>query len=156
MKKIISIILCICIMSGVIPVSVYANEIEKGYLRVSINNIEERYECLVSNGKVYCLAEDLAKMTFYQYAEMENGLEYDFFREFGSEPENYRIELQTQVNVKINKDKSIAEIKSMHETYTMTCFYENEKLFLPVEELLVLLHAQWIIENKIIYISPMP
>ncbi len=44
----------------------------------------------------------------------------------------------------------------MDESYTTKCYFVDDKLFLPLEKLLYLLHAEWLVNNDTVYVTPMP
>lgn len=153
MKRIISFLLGVCLVLGLFPVTVKADDVQTKYLKVSVNEELKTYECLWDNEEIYCSVENLAEMTNYNWFKMEDSLEYQFFREY-DEPDNYAIELQTSVTVSVDEEK--AEIEAMDESYTVNCYFLDNKLFLPLEKLLYLLHAEWVVDNDTVYVTPMP
>ncbi len=98
MKRIISFLLSICLVLGLFPVTVNADEIEIKYLKISVNEEVKTYECLWDNEEIYCSVENLAEITNYDWVQMEDSLVFQFFREY-DEPDNYAIELQTSVTI---------------------------------------------------------
>lgn len=54
MKKVISFLLCICFMVGICPVNVAANEVQTKYLKVSLNDKVQTYECLWDAKEIFC------------------------------------------------------------------------------------------------------
>lgn len=153
MKRIVSILLITCLLLGVCPVSAMANkEVNIKYLQVSINEEIQNYECLWNNKEIYCSIENLAKISNYNYMQSEDNLEFEFFKEY----ENDIMQLQTNVLVKVDNDRKMAEIEAMHESYSVTCYVNNGEVFLPLEKILYLLHARWEIKDDIVCVKPMP
>ncbi len=156
MKRILSMLLGICLIFSACPVKAIASEVHTKYLQVSVNGKIQNYECLWDNKETYCSIETLAEMSNYNWAQIEDRLEFEFIREYEGDTENYGIELQTRVLVKVDVDKKRAKIKAMHESYTMNCYIVDEEVFLPFEKLLYLLHAEYTIEDNIVCVQPMP
>ena len=75
MKRIISLLICVCIIIGICPTNVTASEVHKKYFQVSVNGKVKSYECLWDNTDIYCSVEDLAEMTNYGWAQIEDDLE---------------------------------------------------------------------------------
>lgn len=156
MKKVISFLLCICFMLGMCPINAMANDVQTKYLQVSVNGKVQTYECLWNTKEIYCSVEDLGEITNYDWAQMEDSLEFQFYREYENANGDYGIELQTSVLVKVNDNKKTAEIDAMGESYSVNCYVEDEEVFLPLEKLLYLLHAEWTIDDNVLYVVPMP
>lgn len=156
MKKIISFLLCICLIAGMCPVNVEANEIQIKYLPISINGKVETYECVWDTKGAYCSIENLAEITSYECSQTENELEFLFYREYKNGNGDYAIELQTSILIKVKDNKKIAEIEAMGESYSVNCYVEDEEVFLPLEKLLYLLHAEWTIDENVLYVVAMP
>lgn len=155
MKKIISFLLCICFMVGMCPVNVAANEVQMKYLQISVNGKVETYECLWDTKETYCSIENLAEIVNYDWTQIEDNLEFQFYREYENDNGDYGIELQTSVLVKVNDNKKTAEIDAMDKSYSVNCYVEDEEVFLPLEKLLYLLHAEWTIDDNVLYVVPM-
>ena len=155
MKRIISLLLSVCLILGLFPVNIRAEEVQTKYLKISVNEETEMYECLYDNQEIYCSVESLAEITNYDWVKMEDSLEYNFLREY-SEEGNYAVENWTSVVVSVNEDERTASIEAMHESYTVSCYMVEEELFLPLEKLLYLLHAEWVVAEDIVYVTPMP
>ena len=126
MKQIISILLSICLVLGLFPVTVKAEDVQTKYLKVSVNEEVKMYECLWDNEEIYCSIENLAEITNYDWIKMEDSLEYQFFREY-DELDDYAIELQTSVTISADKNK--AEIEAMDESYTVNYYLADDELF---------------------------
>ena len=156
MKKVISFLLCICFMFGICPVNVVANEVQTKYLQVSVNDKVQTYECLWDAKEIFCSVEDLGKITNYDWTQMEDGLEFQFYREYENDNGDYGIELQTSVLVEVDDNKKTAEIDAMGESYSVNCYIKDEEVFLPLEKLLYLLHAEWTIDDNVLCVVPMP
>lgn len=156
MKKVISFLLCICFMIGMCPVNVAANEVQMKYLQISVNGKVETYECLWDTKETYCSIENLAEIVNYDWTQIEDNLEFQFYREYENDNGDYGIELQISVLVKVNDNKKTAEIDAMDESYSVNCYVEDEEVFLPLEKLLYLLHAEWTIDDNVLYVVPMP
>lgn len=156
MKKVISFLLCICFMVGICPVNVAANEVQTKYLQVSVNDKVQTYECLWDAKEIFCSVEDLGEITNYDWTQMEDGLEFQFYREYENDNGDYGIELQTSVLVEVDDNKKTAEIDAMGESYSVNCYVKDEEVFLPLEKLLYLLHAEWTIDDNVLCVVPMP
>lgn len=156
MKKVISFLLCICFMFGICPVNVVANEVQTKYLQVSVNDKVQTYECLWDAKEIFCSVEDLGEITNYDWTQMEDGLEFQFYREYENDNGDYGIELQTSVLVEVDDNKKTAEIDAMGESYSVNCYIKDEEVFLPLEKLLYLLHAEWTIDDNMLCVVPMP
>lgn len=156
MKRVISFLLCICFLVGMCPVNVAANEVQTKYLQISVNGKVETYECLWDTKETYCSIENLAEIANYDWTQMEDNLEFQFYREYENDNGDYGIELQTSVLVEVSDNKKTAEIDAMGESYFVNCYVEAEKVFLPLEKLLYLLHAEWTIDDNVLYVVPMP
>lgn len=156
MRKILSLLLSTCLIFGACPVYVMASEVHTKYLKISVDGNTQTYECLWDNKEIYCSVENLAEMSKYDWAQIEDDLEFNFFREYESDAGDYGIELQTGVSVKVDDNKKTAEIEAMNESYSMDCYIEDGNVFLPLEKLLYLLHAEWTIEDDIVCVKSMP
>lgn len=153
MKKIISLLLCICLILGATPINARASEVNTKYLQVFVNDQVHIYECLWDNEEVYCSVEDLAEMSGYSWDQIENS--FEFFKTFESNDDLWT-EIRTKVVVKVKDNQKKAEIEAMDETYSTDCYMEDGSLFLPLDKLLYLLHAELTIENDIAHVTPMP
>ena len=156
MKKVISFLLCVCFMFGLYPVNVAANEVQTKYLQVSVNGKVQTYECLWDAKEIFCSVENLGEIANYDWTQMEDNLEFQFYREYENDNGDYGIELQTSVLVGVNDNKKIAEIDAMGESYSVNCYVENEEVFLPLAKLLYLLHAEWTIDDNVLCVVPLP
>ncbi len=155
MKRIINLLICVCLIIGVCPLNVTASEVQKKYFKASVNGKTQFYECLWDNIDIYCSVENLAEMTNYGWSQIEDDLKFEFFREFENDRGDYGIELQTGILVNVNENKRVAKIETMHESYSVDCYVENGMVFLPLEKLLYLLHAKCEIVDDVVFISSM-
>lgn len=155
-KNIICMILSIFCMFSMCSVDIIAKEKYVKYLQVSVNGKTETYECLWDGNEIFCSTKDLSKMSNFDCAQINNKLQFDFFREFNRENGTYGIEIQTSVYVNVNKDKKSAKIEAMNKSYTVDCLVENDDVFLPLDKLLYLLHSTWTIQGDVLQINPMP
>lgn len=142
-------------MVGICPVNVAANEVQTKYLKVSLNDKVQTYECLWDAKEIFCSIEDLGEITNYDWTQMEDGLEFQFYREYENDNGDYGIELQTSVLVEVDDNKKTAEIDAMGESYSVNCYVKDEEVFLPLEKLLYLLHAEWTIDDNVLCVVPM-
>lgn len=156
MRRIIGLLLSICLTLEIIPINVKANEVHTKYLQISVNGKEKTYECLWDNKEIYCSIENMAEMSNYVCEQMEDTLEFDLFREYQNGSGEYGIETQTNVFVTIDADKNMAKIKAMNESYSMNCYVKDSGVFLPLEKLLYLLHAELTVENDMACVKAMP
>lgn len=156
MRRIISLLLSICVLLGLCPVKVMANDLQTKYLKVSVNEKTDAYECLWDGETVYFSVENLAEISNYEWTQTDNSLMYDFFREYNDSKGNSVTEIQTEVFVEVENNKKLAKVKAMDETYSVSCHMVDEKLFLPLEKFLYLLHTEWMIENDTVYVTPIP
>lgn len=155
-KNTICIILTVCFMFSICFVDIIAKEKYTKYLQVSVNGKIETYECLWNGKEVFFSTKDLSKISNFDCAQINDKLQFEFFREFNRENGTYGIELQTSVYVDVNKDKKSAKIEAMNESYTVDCLVENDDVFLPLDKLLYLLHSTWTIQGDVLQINPMP
>lgn len=155
MKRIISLLLGVCLILGIFPVTVKADEIQTKYLKVSVNEEVKTYECLWDNEEIYCSVESLAEISNYDWNQIEGTLDYYFFKEYG-DLVDYSVQTITNVTISIDDNKEKAYVEAMGESYTMDCYFAEEELFLPLEKLLYLLHVEWIVEDDTVYVTPMP
>ena len=154
MKKITNLFMVICLILGSIQIKAEAFEVCTKYLQICVNGNIKTYQCLWDSEEIYCTIENLAEMSNYRWAQIEDTDEFEFFREY--DEEGYGIELQTNVLVKIDREKKIAQIGAMNKNYTMNCYIENNEIFLPFTKLLYCLHAKWMVEGDIVNVRPMP
>lgn len=156
MKKIIVFLLTICFIGELCTVNVSANNVQTKYLQISVNDNIQTYECLWDSENIYLTVENIGEITNYDWSQIDDKLEFQFFREYQKDNGNYGIELQTSVLIEVGEDQTSAQVNAMNESYTVKCYVYNEKLYLPLEEMLYLLHAEWTVNDNILNVMPLP
>lgn len=156
MKKVVSFLLSICIVWGLSLNNVQANNAREKYIQVSVKGQIKFYKCLLEDEEIYCSIENLAEISDYNWTQSKNNKEFEIFREHESKDGNSFIESQTSVAGEVTNDGKMARIKTMSKTYSLKCMVSNDKILLPMEKLLYLLHTEWTVEDNVLYVIPMP
>lgn len=157
MKKIISLALCLCLLLGLCPVSVFAEDVvQQKFIKISSGDGIKAYPCLWNTEEVFCSPDVLAEITGFVAYPSEDSYNVDFCRYYeGMEDTSFNEEF-LKVSVIANKEESSADIEVMNQSYTVDCYIQDATLYLPLDKLLYLLHAEWGIMDDSLYISPLP
>jgi len=147
-KKLVSSLLSIVIL--ILPLSIRANAApaydKAGFISVKIlpNGEDAFYRALLKNGQIYLTKSDIAKLAGYDMTTsnfMDASLDY-FTRASGTDE---------ITDIVINKGTA-CEYGGEFSIETTTD--EAGTIFVNLEEMLYLMHAQWGVENKKLYIYP--
>lgn len=149
-RKIISFFTSVLLLINIIPcLSVPALAMEvgiTGYISVLSNNSIDNYVCLLKNNVLYLDAEDIGKITGYSV---------DIYNKDDNEWISYfklnKLDFYTMVDIEPN---GIAT--AMGRTYQIEVLNKDDTKFLPLTQMLYLLHAQWCIENDNLIVQPLP
>ena len=157
MKKIISFTLCLCLLLGIFPSSVFAEDVvQQKYIKITTGDGTKAYPCLWDSKEIFCSPDVLAEITdFVVYTNDDNSYNIDFCRYYGGEDDTAFNEGFLKVSVIANEEENSADIEVMNHSYTVNCYIQNDMLYLPLDKLLYLLHADWEIENDTLYIIPL-
>ena len=156
MKKLISLILSICLLVTVIPIETNAEEMSIKYVDIEYGDNRKIVECIYKNGKVFCPAEDLAEMTDYTFYQIDDSNEYGFVREYDNHITEPTLEVQTELSVVVDVENQKADITVMHNNYNVDCYINDDKIYFPMEDFIYLLHGTITSLSDHIYIESMP
>lgn len=139
-KKIISLLIILSMILSSIH-CVFANtQYIYGYIEVSINNESKNYVVINNSNELYMQAEDISEITGYDLDI------HDFiaFCKSGS------YESCTAVSIDFDGTTS-----AMGNTYELNIIKQDDSFYLPLNEMLYLLHAQWCMEEGKVMIQPL-
>ena len=135
-KKLIAVAVLVAFLISVFPViptaALAAEEPVIGYLEISTGDTVRKYKALKQNGVLYLSAEDIGMLTGYAL-EQDNILCYTK----QSRIEGYSDSI---MDVEITLDGTVT---AMGKQYSIEILQDGETLYLPLEKILYLLHAQW-------------
>lgn len=154
MKKVISFILCLCLFLGVCSIPASAeNSVQMKYIKVLSGEGTKTYPCLWNSEEVFCSPEALAEMTDFVVNSMDDSYDVEFYRNYEGIEENLYYEEFLKVVVTVNENS--ADIEVMNQAYTVDCYIRDETLYLPLEKLLYLLHADWELMDDSLFVTPL-
>ena len=157
MKQIISLILSICLFTTAIPISACAEEaLQKKYIDVEYGDTRKTIECIYANDTVFCSGDVLAEITDYTFYQIDESQECGFVREYDNHISDPTLEIQTEVSIVVDEEKHKADVTAMHNNYTVECYKENNEVYLPMEDIVYLLHGNLVLLPDHIYIEAMP
>lgn len=154
MKKIISFILCLCLFLGICPIPAAAEDsVQMKYIKVMSGEGTKTYPCLWDSKGAFCSPDVLAEMTDFVAFPMDDSYDVEFYRNYEGMKENLYYEKFLKVAVTVNENS--ADIEVMNQSYTVDCYVRDETLYLPLEKLLYLLHADWEIMDDSLFVTPL-
>lgn len=156
MKKVISFILCLCLFLGLCPIPAYAEDsIQMKYIKVLSGEGTKTYPCLWDSEEVFCSPDALAEMTDFVANSMDGSYDVEFYRNYEGMEENLYYEEFLKVVVTVNENENSADVEVMNQSYTVDCYIRDETLYLPLEKLLYLLHADWELMDDSLFVTPL-
>lgn len=159
MKKVISFVLCLCLFLGACPIPASAEDsVQMKYIKVLSGEGTKTYPCLWNSEEVFCSPDALAEMTDFVANSMDDSYDVEFYRnyeEYEEMEENLYIEEFLKVVVTVNENENSAVVDVMNQSYTVDCYIRDETLYLPLEKLLYLLHADWELMDDSLFVTPL-
>lgn len=159
MKKVISFVLCLCLFLGACPIPASAEDsVQMKYIKVLSGEGTKTYPCLWNSEEVFCSPDALAEMTDFVANSMDDSYDVEFSRnyeEYEEMEENLYIEEFLKVVVTVNENENSAVVDVMNQSYTVDCYIRDETLYLPLEKLLYLLHADWELMDDSLFVTPL-
>ena len=141
MKKWVSSVLCIIFVIQMAVISLASEFVDKPYIIVNTGNgNEEKYTAINRDGEIYLAAEDIAAIAGYV---CDNGEHIGFAKEPGSS--FYQFDVDFNGNVHMRGHEFKVQVEKIAGKY-----------FLPLEKILYLMHANWCVEDNILYVNPLP
>lgn len=141
-KRVCGLILAAVMLFSSVPVAVHAEESPvEGYITVMAEGSSENYVCLKSNDTLFLSAEDLAAISGY---ELSMGDHIAFSKAGG---------MDSVTAVDIQNDGTVS---AMGKSYRLTILNYQDKVYLPIANILYLLHAQWSMEDGKLVVQPLP
>lgn len=141
-KRVCGLILAAVMLFSSVPVAVHAEESPvEGYITVMAEGSSENYVCLKSNDTLFLSAEDLAAISGY---ELSIGDHIAFSKAGG---------MDSVTAVDIQNDGTVS---AMGKSYRLTILNYQDKVYLPIANILYLLHAQWSMEDGKLVVQPLP
>lgn len=139
-KKIISLLIILSMILSSIH-CVFANtKYIYGYIEVSINNESKNYVVINNNNELYMQAEDISEITGYDLD----------IHDFIAFCKSGGYENCTAVSIDFDGTTS-----AMGNTYELNIIKQDDYFYLPLNEMLYLLHAQWCMEEGKVMIQPL-
>lgn len=139
-KKIISLLIILSMILSSIH-CVFANtQYIYGYIEVSINNESKNYVVINNNNELYMQAEDISEITGYDLD----------IHDFIAFCKSGGYENCTAVSIDFDGTTS-----AMGNTYELNIIKQDDYFYLPLNEMLYLLHAQWCMEEGKVMIQPL-
>ena len=160
--RFICLFLIIALLTSSVGIVSIANETETyGYVQVRKYNSGEELNCVsvMKNGEIFLTVEDIAKIldlqvgiddgqiSFWNFVDRMFRLEIiDLinFEEQGIDLKEYGIDWNT-------KDKKF--VRTNGRSYLLDFIEKDSSLFLPLEKLLYLCHAQWSVEENTVVVT---
>ena len=141
MKKWVSSVLCIIFVIQMAVISMASEFVDKPYIIVNTGNgNEEKYTAINRDGEIYLVAEDIAAIAGYV---CDNGEHIGFAKEPGSS--FYQFDVDFNGNVHMRGHEFKVQVEKIAGKY-----------FLPLEKILYLMHANWCVEDNVLYVNPLP
>ncbi len=144
-RRYISFVLVLILLSCTLlsPSSyVYASEPEQyGYIEICVNGNSKNYVALKSKDNLYLRVEDISEITGYNL----NIGDWIAFSKEGN------LDSITAVDIEFD-----GTIHAMGREYKIDIAQDGEEIFLPLNEMLYLLHSQWCMENDYLAVQPLP
>lgn len=141
MKKWVSSVLCIIFVIQMAVISMASEFVDKPYIIVNTGNgNEEKYTAINRDGEIYLAAEDIAAIAGYV---CDNGEHIGFAKEPGSS--FYQFDVDFNGNVHMRGHEFKVQVEKIAGKY-----------FLPLEKILYLMHANWCVEDNVLYVNPLP
>lgn len=136
--------------------SVWAADAVMKYIKVKSNDQITIYKCVWDGNNAYCSLEDLASISTYELVDMEDSNDFYFERKYYGNQKSGTGELQTEVKITFPKMRKKAKVEVMGNQYLFKYYKNGEKIYLPLEAMLYLLHTDWSIEGDTVFVVPMP
>ena len=144
-KRFIGVVLTLSIFFNTLFSStfyIFAEKAEEyGYVKVSINGSLKIYSSLKKEDDLYLRAEDIAQITGYDL-EIKDFIAYS---------KTGGLDTVTAVDIEFD-----GTTHAMGKEYSINVINGINGIFLPLNQMLYLLHSQWCMENDCIMVQPLP
>lgn len=114
---------------------------QRGYIKVCVNGTSKNYVALQNEGNLYLRVEDISEITGY---DLDIGDRIAYFKAG---------DFDTTTAVDIEFDGTTY---AMGKEYNVNIITDDEDTFLPLNEILYLLHSQWCMEDDYVAVQPLP
>jgi hypothetical protein len=146
-RKVICYLMSFIILCNVLPITcitVGAEEMSKiGYIEVlsDIDNNERKIKVLNNEGTIFALAEDISLITGY---DLEIGDHINYSKAGG-------MDVVTAVDIEFD-----GTVSAMGKNFKVHIVNHEDRIYLPLSQMLYLLHAQWWISDMQLVVKALP
>ncbi len=125
-----------------VPLRVDASELgQNGYIKICVNGRTKYYSALRMEGDIYLQAQDISQITSYDL-DIEDRISY---------LKKGKADTATGVDIEFD-----GTVHAMGREYEINVIKDDNDIFLPINEMLYLLHAQWCVEGDCVIVQSLP